>query len=61
MLCNAAIERMETEMRELKSVFESEDEEADFSVIVSEPNTRPRVKPKPRTPATRTAPVSRWR
>ena len=36
MLCNAAIERMETEMRELKSVFESEDEEADFSVIVSE-------------------------
>ncbi len=36
MLCNAAIERIETEMRELKSVFDSEDEEADFSMIVSE-------------------------
>ena len=36
MLANAAIERIETEMRELKSIFDSEDEEADFSCIVSE-------------------------
>lgn len=36
MLANASIERMETEMRELKSVFDSEDEEADFSLVVSE-------------------------
>ena len=36
MLANAAIERMETEMRELKSVFESEAEEADFGMVVSQ-------------------------
>lgn len=34
MLANAAIERMETEARELKAVFESEGEEAEFSAIV---------------------------
>lgn len=36
MLANAAIERMETEMRELKGVFDSEAEEADFSMVVSQ-------------------------
>ena len=35
MLANAAIERMETEERELKSIFESEADEADFTMVVS--------------------------
>ena len=35
MLDNAAIERMETEERELKSIFESEADEADFTMVVS--------------------------
>lgn len=34
MLANAAIERMETEERELKGAFESEAEEADFLTVV---------------------------
>ena len=35
MLANAAIERMETEERELRSVFESDAEAADFTMVVS--------------------------
>lgn len=35
MLANAVIERMETEERELKSIFESEADEADFTMVVS--------------------------
>ena len=57
MLANAAIERMETEERELRSVFESDAEAADFTMVVSAAEDEAAAEPDVEVEITEEAPA----